>query len=152
MKQLQQLKAIFLLGIISILMLHNVVPHVHHSHHEHPVAESHHHHDGGHDHDHLGTHSHHQDSDHSEEDSDGLLWSLFFGDHSHVYHVHEASEYTKRSYSLQIVTGTFFDVDQKQIIHIGTVRDKVPIKDQPYQIYSDPLVSGFSFRGPPSLG
>ena len=84
MNKIKQIQALFLLSIITVLMFHTALPHVHHFHSEFK-SDQHTHLDHHHDHSHH-THTHDSHQDHSEDNPlDNLLDELAHGVHSDEY-------------------------------------------------------------------
>jgi hypothetical protein len=152
MKKLQQLKSIFLLGIIGVLMMHNAMPHVHHLHlyeKNKSTVEAHHHsHESG------VTHSHHDHdgTENSDEESQDLFWSMFFGGHAHVIHNHTISEYTKDNYSLDIHQVVLSCTEPKCPDLSGIEIEKEQIALFNFRRDTGSILLNYTLRGPPSLG
>ena len=86
MNRIKQIQAFFLLSIITILMFHTALPHVHHFHtntkaHEHIHVDDHHNHDDHH-------HNHEGHTNHNTSDEDGFLAGLM-DDLAHGVHADE---------------------------------------------------------------
>lgn len=77
----KKIVSLFFLSIFSVMLLHQVLPHVHHHHHDRigQHADDHHHHDG---------HGHHHEDQNENGDKKGLL-NLLLGSHSHPGQVNE---------------------------------------------------------------
>lgn len=146
MKWHQKIKAFFFLCIISILMLHNSMPHVHHEHESSAENDQH----GGHHHD----HDHHTtDEQPSEDDGKGFLYHFFLGIHAHTFHTHEFNTSTK--YEVQAARDKI-----KPLIALFENGDvSPPSKEQnPHwhpafkeSFFDDPILLYCSLRAPPSL-
>lgn len=85
MKKSTRISAFVLLGTFLFMMLHNVVPHVHHSH---DLVDGLHHDLLDHSiHSHNTGHSHHSHDDHEDESGDWDFLALLFAYHSHTVEV-----------------------------------------------------------------
>lgn len=138
-----QIKASLLLGLFSLMLLHQVIPHLHHEHeeeHHHGVADK--------------AHSHEHRHEKESEDPKGLF-SILMAMHSHggssseVPVVKNAIEYvsikkvkTKDSAPKLISLQNAFSED----IAADLIRNY-----QPPPKYFDPYLSLLSLRGPPNL-
>lgn len=146
----KQIKAMFLLIIISVMMLHNAVPHVHHLHEGHEVisgSTEHHHH--GHEHSH-----HHPVENKSDEQDEDFLFSLLLKIHAHAFHTHQFTPLATDNSQLSKV----------KILSIAGVRETkrlvlCPVNQNLHRFSlfqelfcSNPFLFTHSLRGPPVLG
>ncbi|OUR91925.1 hypothetical protein A9Q87_08980 [Flavobacteriales bacterium 34_180_T64] len=137
------IKALFFLGIFSLLLLHQVVPHLHHQHeveHTHKAVA------------HSDSHSHHHDVPEKESSNKGLL-DLFLEMHSHsvvfneILVVHERSVKQindKKNVNTSVLVNRYSisinydDVEKVAVYHLPN-------------IYFNKYLSSLESRGPPSL-
>lgn len=144
MQLANQIKAFFFLGIFSMLLLHQVFPHLHHEKEnaKHEIAQT----DHGHSHDH--------DHDKDQDEKNGFF-SFLFSTHTHlsnssevliventVSDYHNKSEISKaldKSYYLKSLF-TIYREPEKSLVY------------QPPNLYFNPYLSNLSLRGPPALG
>lgn len=144
MQKHNHIKALFFLGIFSLLLLHQVVPHLHHQHaveHSHEVVV------------HNDSHCHHHDVPEKETSKKGLL-DLFLEVHIH-----------------SVIANGIIVTHQSSIKHLNVKKDvKSPISVNdysisrnydkaekvtgyhPHNIYFNQFLSSLDSRGPPSLG
>lgn len=148
MQKHKNIKALFFLGIFSMLLIHQIVPHLHHQHqdaHQDDVAHHHNNHD---EHDH---HHHHED----EEDSPqkGFIdWLL------------ETHTHTNTTMNVLVLEHTTFKeiVVQKEIgktfflktIHIVSRDADINLQEwyHPPDNFQNSYIPNLTLRGPPSLG
>jgi hypothetical protein len=148
MQKPNKIAAFFFLGLFSLMMLHQVFPHLHHQHED---AHSHFHSDIAH----TGEHHHHDNGSQEKEESPyGFFW--FFMDihiHSTVSSDIVVLERTKVKQQTvvekDVVNSSFekqnsFSIDYRQ-------NGKTPVY-QPPNTYFNPYRSSLDSRGPPSLG
>ncbi len=144
MQKYNHIKAVFFLGIFSLLLLHQVLPHWHHEHeveHTHKVNA------------HSDSHSHHHDSPDKESSKKGFL-DLFLEMHVHaavsndILLTHESSLKqldVKKEISTSISINHF-------CLSIN-YEEAEKFKDyHPPNKYFNPYLSSLDSRGPPSLG
>ena len=143
MQKHNHIKALFFLGIFSLMLLHQVVPHWHHKY------------DVGHTHKtvvHNDNHTHHHDTPKKEDSKKGFL--AFFLD-VHVHSI-EANEITLRHQknikkhnvkkdistpiSVNYYTSTNYDSTENVVIY------------HPPNNYFNPFLLSLTSRGPPILG
>jgi hypothetical protein len=151
MNRQHTLTAHFFLSIFSLLMLHSLVPHVHHCPEQHTEAA----HQGAHHYHDPYDHHHQHDSDESsmEEKGDSFLLQFFLGSHVHSFHAHDYSMAT--SWQIKKV--------EKKILPLAPPFDHGGVSP-PFDVYSrswphwcqnavfnNPLLSQRSLRAPPSL-
>jgi len=145
MKKHNNIKAFFFLGIFSLLLLHQVVPHLHHQHeieHTHKAVA------------HSENHNHHHDVPEKESSKKGLL-DLFLEVHIHsvvsneILATHESSVKklnVKKDVKTPIYVQHYFntinydDEPEKELVY------------QPPNNFFNPYLSYLASRGPPSLG
>jgi len=137
-----------LLVLFSALMIHSIIPHVHHIHDDVASVENHHHHHDSNSHEHSPN-----DSPSHQQDSEGLL-DLNLGHHTHsVFN----SEYTT-----EIVRSIQKKVDSKKLVYGSLNHNQqelflFSIKEEAPPLYRDfkpenPFLLTCSLRAPPSLG
>ena len=143
MQKNKQIKALFFLGIFSLLMLHQVFPHLHHQHEERKVtiaqAEDYHH--------------HHHDTPEKEEDLKKDFIDLFIGMHIHISITDEIpvirnviNHYSNdENLALKQPPSIFFEIgrDYREF-------ERPPIYNPPNN-YFNPYLSSLDSRGPPPL-
>lgn len=142
-----QIKALFFLSIISMLMLHNALPHVHHQHDTPAVADHHGDHHHGHDH-------HDSDEQSAEDDGKGFLHQFLLGNHVHTFHAHEFDTATKWKVEaakdkLTPLVALFENCGvspphQEQNLHWHPWYKRI--------YFDDPLLRYSALRAPPSVG
>lgn len=146
MNSVVRIKALSLLLLMLSMMLHGVIPHVHHDHegghHVHPsVLAEHHHHE----------HSHHE---HSGQDHEHSLLLGLKDTHSHDSHVHEflQLEFTTPNYD-QVAVNHVAEVPDATLFNVSD-SDEGTVLFQAFKEfrYHDPDLYSRSLRGPPVLG
>ncbi len=147
MNKIKQIQALFLLSIISILMFHSAVPHIHHFH-KNVKAESHVHVD--HDHGHSHNHDDHNTSE-SKGFLDGLLDDLAHGIHSDEYLTSD----TPSLGTLFHFDLSYFTIFQIEPIILSPQLEKNNLHR--YTLYkqghtTNPFLQSHSLRAPPYLG
>ncbi|MDN5204872.1 hypothetical protein QQ008_26005 [Fulvivirgaceae bacterium BMA10] len=148
----RKISALFFLLVISLVMMHNVFPHMHHILDESAVSSEHVGHHHGHDH-HHANHHHSHDQDPQKEAHQGLL-SIFLENHSHQDHFHgliELVKLEKRNSQLKV-----FSMDmhlEKSNLSPGlySQSSKRYIHTKP-RCKRNPYLSNCSLRAPPFLG
>jgi hypothetical protein len=146
MQKPNKIAAFFFLGLFSLMMLHQVFPHLHHQH-----EDSHSHSDIAH----SGEHHHHDDSSQENEESSYGFFDLFMDVHTHTS-VSSDIVVLKRN---TIEQQTKVDKDVAKIIINNQshtlveyrYNSKPPIY-QPPNIFFNSYLSSLDSRGPPSLG
>lgn len=142
-----QIKALFFLGIFSMLLVHQVVPHWHHQHDgtqtEKILAQ------GSNDH----THEHQHDSPKDENSKKSLL-DLFLNVHTHSTVSNEllitrenSAHQTQVKKNIPFLASEIFSLEH---IEFGNI-DK-PLVYHPPNNYFNPYLSIPNLRGPPTLG
>lgn len=152
MNRIKQIQALFLLSIISILMFHTAVPHVHHIH-QNIKTDDHVHLDTHHDH----TYDHHSHKDHESSKSKGFLADLL-DDLAHGVH---ADEYLSAD-NTSTLSGfnthfdlTYFTLFQIEPFILSPQLEKNNLHR--YALYkqghcTNPFLQAQSLRAPPTLG
>jgi len=142
MQKYKHIKAFFFLGIFSMLLLHQVVPHLHH---QHDVEHTH----------HADTHSdkHHHDDAEKENSEKGIL-DFFFGAHVHSVVTNEIFVAQERSVKQvkvkkEVKTPVSLVHYNKSIIYDEAGKNRV--YHPPNNYFNRYLISSDS-RGPPTLG
>ncbi len=144
MQKHNNIKALFFLGIFSMLLLHQVVPHLHHEHdveHTHKAVA------------HNDTHSHHHDVPEKENPTKGFL-DLFLEMHVHsvvsneILLTHESSiqhlEIKKDISTPVSVVHYYSSINYDEAVKIKVYH--------PPNNYFNAYLSSLDSRGPPSLG
>lgn len=80
MQRFRKFFASFFLSIFAVLLLHQIVPHVHHSH---DLSDETSHYESGHFHTTAGHHHHHEKQEEKEDRSDFNFLGFLLGNHSH---------------------------------------------------------------------
>ncbi|WP_142786136.1 hypothetical protein [Changchengzhania lutea] len=144
MQKNKHIKALFFLGIFSMLLLHQVLPHWHHEH------------DGEHTHKavaHSDTHSHHHDVPEKESPKKGLL-DLFLEMHVHSVVANEIlliHENSLKQLDVKKDIATPVAVIQYNISINYDEAEKTRVYHPPNN-YFNAYLSSLDSRGPPSLG
>jgi len=144
MQKFIHIKALFVLGIFSLLLLHQVLPHSHHQHeveHSHKVVA------------HSDSHSHHHDIPEKEDSKKGLL-DLFLELHIHTVISNEilvTHESSIKQFKVKKDVNTPISVNYYSIPITYDEAEKVT-EYHPPKIYFNPYLSSLDSRGPPSLG
>ena len=144
MQKHNHIKALFFLGIFSLFLLHQAVPHLHHEHEvEHmnkAVA-------------HSDTHSHHHDVPEKESPNKGFF-DMFLEMHMHSVVSNEIlliRESSIKQLKVKKDLGTPVSVVHSNISIYYDEADKVEVYHPP-NAYFNPYLSSLDLRGPPSLG
>ncbi|MAU16582.1 hypothetical protein GO009_15590 [Muricauda sp. TY007] len=142
MRKYRNIKALFFLGILSMLLMHKVVPHWHHQH----VEE--HHHDVAHNH-----HDHHSDETEKENPTKGFL-DWFFEMHAHTNTTTDILVLKQRTVEKvsveKLIAKTRFP---KLVIYTFYKSDTIVKKwYRPPDKLRKAYLFNYSLRGPPSLG
>lgn len=151
-----QIPALFLLGVFLILLVHNAVPHVHHSHESTgkiSLVADHDDHSHNHEH-HSNEHNHHSHKNESKSQDQHNLLSFLINSHSDFFHIHEFIQFTKRD----------IQPSKDKVIHffarIGSFDSLLDIERQGLYRYvltkeswsENPFLLSCSLRAPPSIG
>jgi zinc transporter ZupT len=145
MQKANKISAFFFLGIFSLMLLHQVVPHLHHQHevqHSHKAVA---HNDG---------HSHHHDVPEKESSKKGLL-DLFLEVHIHSVVANEIvvthnSSVKQLKVKKDVKTSIFLN-RYSISINYDDEAEKVSVYRPPNK-YFNRYLSSLDSRGPPSLG
>ena len=142
----QNIKALFFLGIFSMLLMHQIVPHWHHQLQTEQFQT-------GHDHDHVADGHHHHGKPEDKKPSKGLFdWFLDFHTHSNtptnVLVWEHSSVHKITDQKQQIKTVRIPEV--AQIIWEDILLDKIWY-EPPNTLLKDHFPN-LSLRGPPALG
>ena len=144
MQKHKHIKALFFLGIFSMLLLHQVLPHWHHEHeveHTHKAVAN------------SNTHSHHHDVPEKESPNKGFL-DLFLEMHVHSVVSNEILlTHEIRIKQLEVKKDISTPVS---IVHYYSSinydeAEKIKVYHPPNN-YFNPYLSSLNLRGPPSLG
>jgi hypothetical protein len=143
MQKHNHIKALFFLGIFSMLLLHQAVPHKHHQHEvkntQKAIA-------------HSDNHSHHHDVP-KESSKKGFL-GLFLDVHVHSIVSNEillTHQCNLKQLKLKKDVNTPISVNHYRISINYDEAEKVKVYHPPNN-YFNPFLSSFDSRGPPSLG
>lgn len=144
MQKHKHIKALFFLGIFSMLLLHQVLPHWHHENaveHTHKAVA------------HSDTHSHHHDVPEKESLSKGFL-EMFLEMHVHAVVSNEILLIRESSITQLVVKKVIST--PVSIVHAAISinydeADSIPVYHPP-NIYFNSYLSSLGSRGPPSLG
>ncbi len=146
MQKPNKIAAFFFLGLFSLMVLHQVFPHLHHQH-----EETHSHSDIAH----TGEHHHHDDSSHEKEESPYGFFGFVMDMHIHSTVSSDIVLLKRNTVKQQtivddnIVKSTsdfqeFYVVDNRQ--------SAKPPNYKPPSYYFNPYLSSLDLRGPPFLG
>ena len=153
MNKIKQIKALFLLSIISILMFHTAVPHVHHIHTKEQKSD--------HEHVHLDDHGSHAHHNHnhgsSEEQEDNNLLSNILDELAHGVH---DNEYISTDHTVNLAF-----ISKIDLVPIPELNIDIPVSSPQLERnnlhlnalykqkdYSNPFLLTCSLRAPPVLG
>lgn len=142
MQKHKSIKAFFFLGIFSMLLLHQVVPHLHH---QHDVENTH----------HAGTHddNHHHDDAGKENSEKGFL-DFFFGTHAHTVvsnDIFVAQERSVKQVGVKKDVKTTVSLVHSHRSIIDVEIDNIGVYHPPSNYFNRHLTCSDS-RGPPTLG
>jgi zinc transporter ZupT len=147
MQKHNHIKALFFLGIFSLLLLHQVVPHLHHQHdveHSHKAVSN----------SNSDSHSHHHDVPEKESSNKGLL-DLFLEVHIHSVVANEivvTQNSSVKQLKLKKDVKTSIFLNRYSIsINYDDEAEKITVYHPP-NIYFHQYLSSLDTRGPPSLG
>jgi len=144
MQKHNHIKALFFLGIFSMLLLHQVLPHLHHEHdleHTHKAVSN------------SDTHGHHHDAPEKESPNRGFL-DLFLEMHVHtvvsneILITHESN--TKHFENKKDISTSVSIVHYHSPISYDET-EKIKVYHPP-NYYFNSYLSSLDSRGPPSLG
>ncbi|WP_196893748.1 hypothetical protein [Aureivirga marina] len=145
----KKIKALLLLSIISIMILHNALPHIHHIHHKLVSSET------SHNHSHDG-HSHHHSSDEKKQDSSAFQSKLPIDLEGHAHSFHSYEDITLTKFKTEIAKV------QKAVSEFGfvftdgyyTIAEKLDLHrnflyDEPF--YESYVFQNIALRAPPKI-
>ena len=137
--------ALFFLGIFSMFLLHQIVPHLHH------------HHEDSHAHSeikHADTHDHHHDTPEKENNSKSSFFDFFLDIHIHVGvsdDIPVIRQLTKKwrvfDHIISDISALYNDIILKDYALVGK-----PSVYRPPNNYFNPYTTNLDVRGPPDLG
>ncbi len=145
MQKYNHIKALFFLGIFSLMLLHQVVPHLHHQHeveHSHKAVSN------------SKSHSHNQDVPEKESSKKGVL-DLFLEVHIHSVVPNEIlvsreSSVKQLKVKKDVKTPVFLDRYSIPINYYDEL-EKVSVYHPPNDHFN-PYLTSLNSRGPPYLG
>ena len=144
MRKTSKISAFFFLGLFSLMLLHQVFPHLHHQHEE------------SHSHSHIAdSDEHHHDNRQEKEEQNSGIFDFFMDVHAHSSFSSDIVV-VKRNTVEQLtildkdVAKTFFDV--QQVFLIDYWQNIKPPVYHPPEKYFNPYLSSLDLRGPPYLG
>ncbi|SDB51575.1 hypothetical protein SAMN03097699_1849 [Flavobacteriaceae bacterium MAR_2010_188] len=146
MQKGNKISAFFLLGLFSLMLLHQVFPHLHHQH-----KDSHSHSDITHN----GEHHHHDDSSQEEEDSPYGFFGFVVDMHIHstvssdIVLLKRNTVEQQTNVDKDIVRSSF---ETQKIFLIDYRQNSKPPVYHPPNNYFNSYLSSLDSRGPPSLG
>jgi len=148
MQKYKNIKALFFLGVFSLLLLHQAMPHWHHQHGEHNHG-----HDVAHHHHHNQDHHHHHDKSEGDQSKKGFLdWFLELHTHTNT---------TTDVLVLEQTTGKKVTAEKESLrtllpVTVYPVFGEVAITIDEWYYPPDnrqnKSFSSLTLRGPPSLG
>tara|TARA_B100002049_G_scaffold182219_1_gene139227 strand:- start:6416 stop:6868 length:453 start_codon:yes stop_codon:yes gene_type:complete len=150
MQKPNKIAAIFFLGLFSLMMLHQVFPHLHHQHED---AHSH-----SHSHSeiaHTGEHHHHDDGSQEKEESPYGFFGFFMDIHIHSTVSSDIVVLEKNTIERKIVVDNDVannTLDSKGCFSIENRQNSKPPVYHPPNKHFNPYLSSLDSRGPPSLG
>ena len=145
MRKYNHIKALFFLGIFSMFLVHQIVPHLHHQHedsHSHKAIS------------HNDSHEHHHDTPEKEDNSKSGFLDLFLGMHVHVAVSDEIPVIRELTKKLRVVDNV--DSDIQAINNYILLKEyhevEKPSVYHPPNNYFNPYTANLDLRGPPYLG
>ena len=151
MQLYNQIKGIFFLSIFMMLMLHNLLPHVHHQHkNSHATTLTEHA-----EHDHHHGHAHHHPAQEEEEEETGGFLSLLLGNHAHsTFHEHSVPLVKKLEQSEVNTQQSLAVFKPERFIFLthSSREGKNHFVPYRYRFKSAPPLYNLSLRAPPFLG
>jgi ABC-type nickel/cobalt efflux system permease component RcnA len=146
MQKANKISAFFFLGLFSLMLLHQVFPHLHHQH-----EESHSHSDIAHSDEH-----HHHDNDSKEKEDSTSDFFGFFMD-SHIHSTVSSDIVVLKRNTVEQQTNNDKDVAKasfvvQQVFSIDYRHNSKPPVYHPPNIYFKSFHSSLNTRGPPYLG
>lgn len=148
MQKNNRIKAIFFLGIFSMLIMHQVFPHAHNQHED---SHSHSHSDIAH----SGEHHHHDDGSSEKEESPYGFFGFFMDMHVHSTVSSDIFILKRNILEQQTITNdkTVKPVqDHQGFRFIDNRQNRISPNYHPPNNYFNPYLSYLDLRGPPSLG
>jgi hypothetical protein len=145
MQKHNHIKALFFLGIFSLLLLHNIAPHTHHQHeveHSHKAVA------------HTDDHSHHHDVPVKESSQKGFL-DFFFEVHTHTVVANEilvAHESSVKQINVKKDVKTSIFLNRYSVSINYDDEDEKVTGYHPPSAYFNSYLSSLDSRGPPTLG
>jgi len=145
MRKYNHIKALFFLGIFSMFLVHQIVPHLHHQH------------EGSHSHKeitHADSHEHHHDTPEKEDNSKSGFLDLFLGMHVHVAVSDEIPVIRELTKKLRVVDNVDSDIQaiNSYILLKEYQEVEKPSVYHPPNNYFNPYTANLDLRGPPYLG
>ena len=146
MQKPNKITAFFFLGLFSLMLLHQVFPHLHHQH-----EDSHSHSDIAH----TGEYHHHDNGSQEKEDSPYGFFDFFMDTHIHSTVSSDIVILKRNTVEQQTLVDdnaakTSFDSQGFFLIDYWQ-NSKTPVYHPPNK-YFNPYLSSLNLRGPPSLG
>ncbi len=146
-----QIIASVMIVIMSFMMIHNAIPHVHHNH-EQKAEETHEHSHHSHD---DGDHHSHSSSKELTKKSENNNSIFDFSDHEHTFHLHSFEDYLLSKSSKYEVEKQFALLPYNRVINensglLSNGLDKHILRI--FRFPESPPTYSFSLRGPPLLG
>ncbi len=142
MRKYNQIKALFFLGIFSMLLLHQVIPHLHHQH-----EDSHSHTTTVHNDDH-----HHHDAPEKDGNSKKGFIDFFLEMHTHSMVINDNIVVLKETVTNQKVVKKYITnpiSPNYSIVYIDYGDVEKPLIYQPPNNYFNPYLTFLDLRGPP---
>lgn len=145
MQRYNHIKATFFLGIFSMLLLHQIVPHLHHQH-----VDSYSYNTSVH----TDDHSHHHDNPEKEDNSKSGFLDLFLGLHVHTTVLEDIPVIGEITKKLRVVDNVVCDIPAfyNSIILIDYKKVEKPPLYHPPNTYFNPYTTNLDTRGSPFLG
>jgi ABC-type nickel/cobalt efflux system permease component RcnA len=146
-----QIIASLMIVIMSIMMIHNAIPHIHHNHEATAINthdDSHHSHDNGHH------HSHSKDKKRDNKKSNENISFFDFDNHEHTVHLHYFEDYLlnkskKNETNNQLILLSFISLNEYNYSSNYKLDEYSPPR---FRFPESPPTYSFSLRGPPMLG
>lgn len=139
----RKIVSLFFLSLFSVMLMHQVLPHVHHQHHDSiaQIEDDHHHHD---------EQSHHHQNE--NDDEKGLL-NLLLGGHSHLVQIDEIQFFRTNTKQVNKIVKSVaaFVVPTAIVSPSYTESFKKALSQNESPPWRHFLIS-HSLRGPPTLG
>ena len=150
MQKASKISAFFFLGLFSLMMLHQALPHLHHQHED---SRSHSHSDVAH----SGEHHHHDDrsKEKGKEQSPFGFFGFLMDMHVHSTVSSDIVVLKRSTVEQQTVTDKDLadnTVDTQRLFLIDNGQNESPPIYHPPNKYFNPYLSCLDLRGPPTLG